>query len=309
MSENTSPKVSIGLPVYNGAKYVRDAIESVLAQDFEDFELIISDNASGDETQEICKSFASADSRIKYVRHPKNIGAAKNYNYTFLASSGEYFHWLAHDDLIGPRFLSRCLDAYKARVDDPAIVFPSFEFIDEDNNVLERPKRVVETTAGKASHRLIETLDSYGAMIEVYGLFRRESLSKTRLIGSYVSSDLFFLAECALVGPIVRIDCEPQFFRRMHDTSSRRANTTNEAVLQWFDPEAKTSRPAGQKKSRSYNYFLKSGVAEYTKAVLLVKDIPFSQRLGALLTLMNRRVRTKLRRLIRNRPRGAGSGT
>ncbi|MBY6069551.1 glycosyltransferase [Leisingera aquaemixtae] len=294
MSETGAPKVSIGLPVYNGARYLAEAIESVLAQDFEDFELILSDNASTDETPDICKSFAAADPRVKYVRHPRNIGAAKNHNYTFLAASGEFFQWFAHDDVLGPQFLSLCLSEYERRDAEPMLVYPKFEFIDENSNILDRPKRTVVATAENASARLVQTLDSIGAMIEVYGLFRKASLAKTRLVGSYVSSDLFFLAECALIGPIVCAEGEPQFFRRMHGGSSRQANITDETVLQWFDPDAAVSRPAGWR-ARSYNYYLQSGVEEYMKAVLLVRDIPFSQRAGAFGALLARRIRKKFR--------------
>lgn len=93
---SAAPACSIGLPVYNGENYLEQAIQSVLAQTFQDFELIISDNASTDGTEAICRRFAEQDPRILYVRQPRNIGAAKNYNYTFHLARGEYFNWLAH---------------------------------------------------------------------------------------------------------------------------------------------------------------------------------------------------------------------
>src|SRR5690242_6344650 len=101
----TSPKVSIGLPVYNGERFLAEAIDSVLAQTFTDFELIISDNASTDRTPEICKAYAEKDSRIRYYRNEENQGASWNFNRVFELSRGMCFQWLAHDDYIAPGFL------------------------------------------------------------------------------------------------------------------------------------------------------------------------------------------------------------
>ena len=113
------PTVSIGLPVHNGATFLAEAIESILAQTFPGFELVISDNASTDRTPEICRSYAAADGRIRYYRQETNIGAAQNYNVVFQRSSGKYFKWAAHDDLIRPTFLARCVAALEA---DPEAV-------------------------------------------------------------------------------------------------------------------------------------------------------------------------------------------
>jgi len=91
--------VSIGMPVYNGEEYIVEAIESILAQTFKDFEFIISDNASTDKTQEICEKYAKADNRIQYIRQKENIGALKNFEFVLFKSNFEYFMWAAHDDI------------------------------------------------------------------------------------------------------------------------------------------------------------------------------------------------------------------
>lgn len=103
-------KVSIGIPVRNGARYLAETIDSVLSQTYTDFELIISDNASSDQTSEICKNYAENDSRVRYYRNDRNIGAAKNFNRAFALSSGEYFKWLSSDDTITARFLERSVE-------------------------------------------------------------------------------------------------------------------------------------------------------------------------------------------------------
>src|SRR5689334_3559190 len=91
-----SPKVSIGLPVYNGENYLAKTIASILAQTFTDFELIICDNASSDSTQRICEDFARQDARVRYGRNEKNLGAGPNYDLAFSRSTGTYFKWAAH---------------------------------------------------------------------------------------------------------------------------------------------------------------------------------------------------------------------
>lgn len=106
----SSPKVSIGMPVYNGEKYINEALESLLLQTFDDFELIISDNASVDRTEQICRKYAQNDSRIKYIRQPNNVGALNNFKFVVDQSKGEYFSWLAHDDCLLNNFISICSD-------------------------------------------------------------------------------------------------------------------------------------------------------------------------------------------------------
>src|SRR5207244_10480282 len=104
------PRVSIGVPVYNGERYIAETLDSLLAQTFEDFELIISDNASHDRTEGICRAYAAKDSRIRYVRNSTNLGAARNYRLAVELSSGEYFRWANCDDLFAPTSLSRCVE-------------------------------------------------------------------------------------------------------------------------------------------------------------------------------------------------------
>ncbi len=113
------PRVSVGLPVYNGADYVAEAIKSILGQTYQDFELLIQDNASTDATENICRAYAARDPRVSYVRNLRNVGAAANYNLVFERARGHYFKWAAHDDVCAPDFLVRCVGALDR---DPAVV-------------------------------------------------------------------------------------------------------------------------------------------------------------------------------------------
>src|SRR4051794_27763407 len=130
------PRVSIGMPVRNGAKYIRQAIDSILAQTFTDWELIVCDNASTDSTEQIVREYAARDSRIRYHRNPRDIGPAANHNIGFEMSRGEYFRWHAHDDMIAPTYLEKCVAALDA---DPtiAVAHTQTRIVDDKNEFLE----------------------------------------------------------------------------------------------------------------------------------------------------------------------------
>src|SRR5918992_3329928 len=107
-------KVSIGVPVHNGGTYLAEVLEGLLAQSFEDFEIVISDNASTDCTAEICHAYRNKDPRVRYFRSEQNLGAAWNHNRVFELSVAPLIKWAACDDLHEPLFLERCVDALHA---------------------------------------------------------------------------------------------------------------------------------------------------------------------------------------------------
>jgi len=99
--------VTIGIPVYNGELSIKKCIESVLSQTYENFELIISDNASTDSTPDICKEFLKKDNRITFVRQNENMGQNWNFNFPLEKANGEYFVWLVADAIISPEFIEK----------------------------------------------------------------------------------------------------------------------------------------------------------------------------------------------------------
>ena len=130
MAEPT-PTLTVGVPVYNGAKYLTAAVESVLAQSFDDFELIISDNASTDATEAISRGFAASDRRVTYRRNVKNVGLSGNLNLLVPLARGRLFKWATADDVLRPGYLERCVAALDA---DPSVVlaYPKTDFVDAD---------------------------------------------------------------------------------------------------------------------------------------------------------------------------------
>lgn len=126
-----TPTVTIGMPVFNGEKYIREALDSVLAQTYQDFELIISDNASNDKTQAICIDYSERDARVKYFRQHQNLGGHWNFNFVAQTAKGPLFTWLAHDDILEPNFLEESVE-YMSRRSNTVLVVGDFKIIDGD---------------------------------------------------------------------------------------------------------------------------------------------------------------------------------
>lgn len=224
MSTVNNPYVSIGLPVYNGEQYLRETLDSILAQTFTDFELIISDNASTDNTEGICREYADRDKRISYYRNLKNIGAAGNYNRTFELSSGRYFKWAAHDDLIAPEFLERCVAVLDS---EPSVVvcYTREVCIDEKGQPLRKRGNLLNLRSSKPRERFKEYHDlwykrGFTHANQCFALIKSSALAKTPLIGSYVWSELALGAELLLLGEFYEIP-EYLFFFRYHENTSR----------------------------------------------------------------------------------------
>ncbi|MDZ7289978.1 MAG: glycosyltransferase [candidate division KSB1 bacterium] len=232
----TTPRVSIGLPVFNGEPFLAETLESLLAQTYSDFELIISDNASTDQTGQICQAFAARDDRIRYHRNEKNFGASRNYNRVFELSHGEYFKWAAADDLCAPEFLQRCVDILDR---DPEVVvcYCKTQIIDHDGVMVENYDDRLHLQSPVAKERFLQLMRSMRECNAVFGLMRSEVLKKTRLIGNYVGSDGCLLAELCLHGKFYEIP-EYLFFRRTHPGACS-SNKDQEHQLEFFDPRLK----------------------------------------------------------------------
>jgi len=230
--KNTKPRVSIGLPVYNGERFLEQTLESHLTQTYSDFELIISDNASIDQTEGICCSYAMRDSRIRYFRNRENIGLGRNFNRVFQLSSGEYFKWANADDLCKREYLARCVDLLDT---DPTVVltYARTTFIDENGNVLDRRDRGWDLRADDPEERFRYVLFSGHYVNSLYGLIRSSALSNTRLMASYPGGDYRILGELSLLGKFYEIP-EYLFLRRLHAGASSHDFSNNERLMEFF---------------------------------------------------------------------------
>jgi glycosyltransferase involved in cell wall biosynthesis len=235
------PKVSIGLPVYNGENFIEEAIESLLSQTFSDFEIIICDNQSTDKTESICRAFEEKDSRIRYYRNSKNLGASPNFNRCVELATGTYFKWAAHDDICLPEYLQECVNCLD-RNNLSTLCHSSTLLIDANQRVISDYKE----EDGKFSSpdpikRFENAIDERHQCITVFGVIRRELLVKTTLIESYIGSDRNLIAQLSLLGPILHVD-RALFLSRDHNQRSVRALDVRERG-RWFD----SSKPVSGK--------------------------------------------------------------
>jgi glycosyltransferase involved in cell wall biosynthesis len=234
MMSSKRPRVTIGLPIYNGANYLRETLDALLAQTYTDFEIIISDNASTDETERICRAYAARDSRIRYYRQAENIGAAANYNLTFELAEGRYFKWSAHDDLCAPTYLERCVEVLDR---DPTVVvcYPMAKAIDDEGEVIKEYPPKHHGYSASARQRFYEFVIDPQPVVAVFGLMRTEVLGRTRLIGKYSGSDRPLLSELSLLGRLYEVP-EYLFFYRHHAAQSWGGNKSAQAQQTWYDP-------------------------------------------------------------------------
>jgi glycosyltransferase involved in cell wall biosynthesis len=234
----SAPRVSIGLPVYNGENYLRPALDSILHQDYTDFELIISDNASQDATEQICREYAAKDPRIRYYRNEKNIGASGNFNRLVELARGEFFKWAAHDDVHLPGFLRRCMEVIEPAPAAVALVTPRAEVIDEHGNVFNMHVESLDARQSRPHQRVEYVIRNVRWATALFGLIRTNVLKKTRLIQPYFASDNVLLVEIALLGQIWELP-ETLFQRRYHASISTNAHKSWRDLQVWFNPSQK----------------------------------------------------------------------
>jgi glycosyltransferase involved in cell wall biosynthesis len=225
------PRLSIGIPVFNGQEFLPELLNSLLTQTFEDFEILICDNASDDRTGDICREFQRRDRRIHYVCNERNLGAIANFNRVFEVSTSPLFKWAAHDDLYHPDYLNECI---RLLDDNPrvALAHTGTAFIDEQGRMLpfeEESAAFVEPTTGRrywpdhtsiadspvAVRRFWQVLTRACWGTHMFGVVRREVLQQTSLLPNFAGSDRAMLAELALLG---RFKCasEQLFYKRFH---------------------------------------------------------------------------------------------
>jgi len=281
MAHAHPPAVSIGLPVYNGENYLGFALDSLLGQTFGDLEIVVSDNASTDGTEDIVRRYQRDDDRIRYYRNDQNLGANPNYNRTFALARGEFFRWHAHDDVCDAKYLERCVETlredagvalvhsetvYIDRNGDPLVRLRD-GFLDPDGYVerLIQDEGAVPMLNSPYPHvRLDAVANRLSVFFDVFGLARTADVRRTMLMRNFYGTDKVFLAEMALKGRLVRID-EPLFLRRCHASASTRA-AGFKSLAGWSDS------------TRGFSYFPALIIGGYLDAIRASELAPSEKR-------------------------------
>lgn len=235
------PKVSVGLPVHNGENYLRQALESIVQQDYTDFELIISDNASTDATPEICREFTAKDPRIRYYRNETNIGASGNINRVVALARGQFFKWAFHDDIHLPGFLRRCVEVFDEAPPSVVLVAPRAEVIDANGKCLHWPVERLHAAHRRPHQRIAEVIRNVHYATAQFGLTRADVMRKTRLSAGFYGTDYVFLVELALMGEFREVP-EVLFQTRFYQGVSTQLYKSPEELAAWFDPSKKFRR-------------------------------------------------------------------
>lgn len=312
------PLVSVGLPVHNGERYIREAIDSVLAQTVQDLELIVCDNASTDGTEAICREYAARDPRVRYARNPENLGAARNFNLAFELARSPYFKWIAADDALEPRFLERTLERLE-REPDTVAVGTGYLVVNEVDGGTTQPAYDHEFAAPRPSQRLRKFFDRpTGSEHPVWAVVRAPVLAETGLFQPFIGADFYIVACLLLRGRVGQIP-EPLNRLRVHQQAyslalrrenAGRDNMQGRAEASWWDPERRHGRlwmPQWHLVARYARLFATAPLPLRERvlllaylaypygrrsAVILAKEIAFAARLGSTYIAARRVYRT-----------------
>jgi glycosyltransferase involved in cell wall biosynthesis len=278
------PKVSIGLPVWNGENYLAEAIGSVLRQGFADFELLISDNASTDRTPEIIARFAAQDPRIRWERQDRNRGAAWNYDRTFAMSRAPYFKWLAHDDLVGDTFLAGAVALLDAAPEFVGAIPATMTIIDAAGQEIGQVDNDMDPPglgpAGRLGHLLRQRSFHCNPF---FGLFRRGAMLTSDLHGNYGGSDRVFVGEMLLRGRISHLPQARGFFRHHPEQFSLKIFGDAERVQEWLTTERRQGLSRTLRLRRGYVAAVgRSGLhrAERLRAYAVIGRMLWAERCG-----------------------------
>jgi glycosyltransferase involved in cell wall biosynthesis len=228
-----APRLTIGLPVYNGENYVAESIDAILGQTFEDFVLVISDNASTDSTGDICRQYEKDDTRVRYIRQPRNVGLAPNHNFLAARAETELFKWASHDDLYARDLLARCIEALDSR---PEVVLAHSwtAMIDDSGSVTRATEYPLDTSSRSVPARFHSLLFDSGGDDDG-GVVRLELLRRVAKKNSYHHADRTTMTELALYGPFYHVP-DWLYFRRDHPARAERACPTVRSRCANMDP-------------------------------------------------------------------------
>jgi glycosyltransferase involved in cell wall biosynthesis len=228
------PLVGIGIPVYNGAERLRQTLDSLLAQTLSDFEILISDNGSIDDTPAVCAEYAARDPRIRYVRQPRNLGLPNNWNFVARNSRGKYFKWASSNDLLAPEMLACCVETLETNP-TAVLAFGRTALVGGDGEHLCDYTGDFSILDGAPSARFLAA-DRIAMNNAINGVICRKALLRSGLIRAYPASDYVLMAELALHGSFHLLP-QTLFFRRT-DAGSMTSGLGRMERLRLHDPSA-----------------------------------------------------------------------
>jgi glycosyltransferase involved in cell wall biosynthesis len=234
-SGRRNPEVTVGVPVFNGEHYLTEAVQSICEQTFEDFEVIISDNASTDRTAQICRELASQDARIRYVRQPRNIGVVRNFDFVARAANGKFLKWASANDCCARTMLAKCVDVLR-REDDAVLCYGRTCLIDGRGNEIGLYENDLSVQQVRPSERFIEVRSRMTMNNAQNGLIRVKPLRQTRLGRLYPDGDLILMAELALRGTF-RLLPDVLLYRRIDEGAASRFLSDRELRV-FIDPDS-----------------------------------------------------------------------
>jgi Glycosyl transferase family 2 len=231
-----APPVSLGLPVFNGGAMLVQALDSILAQTYGDFELIISDNASTDETHDVVSEYAARDRRIRYFRQPSNIGSGNNWTFVAQQARGVWLKWVSANDDYAARLVEDCLVPLQR---DPRVVlaYGRTQFMDLDGNRMEIYAGDFDALSDNPleRYRIVRKRLHLGTPVQA-GVIRLDALRRCGYLGNYRDSDRVLIAGLALAGKFVLL---PQIlFYRRWDKSVASALRGPLEVQRLYQPDA-----------------------------------------------------------------------
>jgi glycosyltransferase involved in cell wall biosynthesis len=233
----SQPRISVGLPVFNGERYLAESLESLRTQTLTQIEVIISDNGSTDSTVDIAEDYCRQDSRFRLIRQPTNRGGAFNHNFVIDEARAPYFKWASHDDVCESAMLEKLVDALEANP-QAALAYSDVQYIDAEGKAQNCLRRSLQIDHEHPHRRLRQYFRYYAYPKEanaIIGVIRTDVLRNTSRLGAYPSSDLVLMAELALAGRFVHVP-EVLFYRRKHSHQSTVENKSARDIAIWFDP-------------------------------------------------------------------------
>lgn len=231
----SQPLVGIGVPVFNGARFLRYALDSLLVQTLGDFEIVISDNTSTDETPAICAEYVARDSRVTYFRQPQNVGLPRNWNFVAQEARGKYFKWASANDFFAPDALETCVRVLESEP-DAVLAFGRTNLVGADGELLEAYTGDFAVPCESPSARYRFVCENMALNNAISGVIRREALQRTGLVRPYPASDIVLMAELALQGRF-RLVSQTTLFRRA-DATSMSSRLTHLELMRLHNPRS-----------------------------------------------------------------------